>query len=146
MRKFEIISKYQKENINIPVRATKQSAGYDLESAFDYKIKPNEIVLVETGLKVKLNSNEALFVYPRSSLGIKKGLILSNAVGIIDADYYNNKDNEGHIMIPLLNFSQKEVTINKGERVAQGVFQNYLTTTNDQVESIRKGGFGSSGK
>ncbi|MFA5692649.1 MAG: dUTP diphosphatase [Acholeplasmataceae bacterium] len=146
MRKFEIISKYQKENINIPVRATKQSAGYDLESAFDYKIKPNEIVLVETGLKVKLNSNEALFVYPRSSLGIKKGLILSNAVGIIDADYYNNKDNEGHIMIPLLNFSQKEVTINKGERVAQGVFQNYLTTTNDQVKSIRKGGFGSSGK
>ncbi len=146
MRKFEIISKYSNKEVNIPIRATKKSAGYDLECADEITINPGEIKLVNTGLKVKLNDDEALFVYPRSSLGLKKGLILSNAVGIIDADYYNNKDNEGHIMIPLLNFSEKPATIKKGERVAQGVFQKYLVTENDDSNNVREGGFGSSGK
>ena len=146
MRKFEIVTSYLEKDINIPIRATKLSAGYDLESANDYEINPGEIKLVHTGLKVRLNDDEALFIYPRSSLGIKKGLILSNAVGVIDADYYNNPDNEGHIMIPLLNFSKEVVVIKKGERVAQGIFQKYLTTSNDNTNNLRQGGFGSSGK
>lgn len=146
MRKFEVIKAYLNENINIPKRATKYSAGYDIESAEDLTVKPGEIVKVKTGLKVEIPSDEVLLIHPRSSLGIKKGLITSNAVGVVDADYYNNADNEGHLMIPLYNFSQNEVKIQKGERIAQGIFQKFYLTDDDEVENERTGGFGSSGK
>lgn len=146
MRKFEVVTSYKDLAINLPKRATKYSAGYDIESARDYVIKPGEIRLIDTGLKVDMLDNEALMIYPRSSLGIKKGLTMSNAVGIIDKDYYNNPNNEGHIMIPLFNFSQKETVVSKGERIAQGVFQKFLTTSDDDVNQERTGGFGSSGK
>lgn len=146
MRKFEVITTYQNEGINIPKRATKFSAGYDIESAEDLVIKPGEIIKVKTGLKVEIPSDEVLLIYPRSSLGIKKGLITSNAVGVVDSDYYNNPDNEGHLMIPLLNFSKVDVQIIKGERIAQGIFQKFYLTDDDSVEATRTGGFGSSGK
>ena len=146
MRYFEITKDYQNKSINIPKRQTQSSAGYDLEAAETITIPPQSIKLIPTGLKVYLPENEALFVFPRSSLGIKKGLMMSNGVGVIDADYYNNKDNEGHIMVPLYNFTHNPVTINKGERVAQGIFMSYLKTKDDQADGItRLGGFGSSG-
>ena len=146
MRKFEVIKDYSDKGINIPRRATLNSAGYDIECAIDITINPGEIKMIPTGLKVIMPSDEALFVYPRSSLGIKKGLVMSNAVGVVDSDYYNNPNNEGHLMIPLLNFSKEVVTILKSERVAQGVFHKFLLTDDDHVTDIRTGGFGSSDK
>jgi dUTP pyrophosphatase len=84
-------------------------------------------------------------VYPRSSLGIKKGLMMSNGVGVIDRDYYNNENNEGHIMVPLYNFKDEPVVVEKFERIAQGLFQTFLKTSNDHpVSQTRQGGFGSS--
>src|SRR5690554_5930178 len=146
MRKFEVVTTFKGKKINLPKRATKHSAGYDIESAFDYVIEPGTIQMIETGIKVAMQDHEALMIYPRSSLGIKKGLIMSNAVGVIDKDYYNNPNNEGHIMIPLFNFGNKDAKVKKGERVAQGIFQMYLTTEDDDTNQERTGGFGSSGK
>lgn len=147
MRKFEIVKKYENENIVLPKRATNKSAGYDLMVCEDTIIKPKEIKLVNTGLKVKMSDDEALFVFPRSSLALKKGLVMSNSVGVIDADYYNNENNEGHIMIPLMNFKDEEVLIKKGERVAQGIFLKYETVADESfLTGNRTGGFGSSGK
>jgi len=146
MRKFEVVTAFQHLNPIIPIRATDSSAGYDLSSIEEITIEPKAIKLVPTGLKVMMQKDEALFIFPRSSLAIKRGLMMSNSVGIIDADYYGNADNEGHIMIPLMNISEQPVTIKKGERVAQGIFMHYLKTTDDQVRTNeRKGGFGSSG-
>ncbi len=146
MRKFEIIRAYQDQNINLPKRASAHSAGYDIESAVSLEILPGEIVKIPTGLKVLMPENEALFIYPRSSLGIKKGLITSNAVGVVDSDYYNNDDNEGHLMIPLYNFGKEKVQVLKGERIAQGIFQAFFKTDDDNETKERKGGFGSTGK
>ena len=146
MRKFEIITKFKHLNPIIPKRATEGSAGYDLSSIEDVTINPQEIKLIPTGLKVLMPKNEALFVFPRSSLAIKRGLMMSNSVGVIDADYYGNDDNEGHIMVPLINMRNEPVNILKGERIAQGVFIQYQKTTDDETENVtRLGGFGSSG-
>lgn len=144
MRKFEVIQSYLDKDIKIPERATKYSAGYDLASAEDITINPGEIKLVPTGLKADMPEDEALFVYPRSSLGIKRRLTMSNNVGVVDKDYYNNAENEGHIMIPIYNFGTEVQMIKKGERIAQGIFQKYGITDNDSAKNLRKGGFGSS--
>lgn len=144
MRKFEVIQSYLDKDIKIPERATKYSAGYDLASAEDITINPGEIKLVPTGLKADMPEDEALFVYPRSSLGIKRRLTMSNNVGVVDKDYYNNAENEGHIMIPIYNFGTEVQVIKKGERIAQGIFQKYGITDNDSAKKLRKGGFGSS--
>lgn len=147
MRKFEIVKAYENYDVMVPQRQTKHSAGYDLASIEDVDINPGEIKMIPTGLKVLLPDNEALLIFPRSSLGIKKGLMMSNSVGVIDSDYYNNENNEGHIMIPLYNFSNKKVAVSKGERVAQGIFMNYLQTIDDDPNhTVRLGGFGSSDK
>ncbi|MBU1143150.1 MAG: dUTP diphosphatase [Firmicutes bacterium] len=146
MRKFEVISKFKHLNPVIPKRATEGSAGYDLSSIEDVTIMPQEIKLIPTGLKVLMPKNEALFVFPRSSLAIKRGIMMSNSVGVIDADYYGNSDNEGHIMVPLINIRNEPVQILKGERIAQGVFLQYQKTTDDETDNVtRLGGFGSSG-
>ncbi|MCK9235659.1 MAG: dUTP diphosphatase [Acholeplasmataceae bacterium] len=147
MRRFEIITAYQNQNVELPKRATAHSAGYDLASAETIVILPKQIQLIPTGLKVSLLETEVLLTFARSSLAIKKGLMMSNGVGVIDADYYNNEKNEGHILVPLFNFSDEAVTIEKGERVAQGIFTTYLKTENDTTnETRREGGFGSSDK
>ena len=147
MRKFEVINDYLDKDIKIPERATKTSAGYDLASAEDVLIKPKEIVLIKTGLKVSIPKDEVLLVFPRSSLAMKRGLMMSNGVGVVDADYYNNNDNEGHLMIPLINFTDHDVLVERGERVAQGIFVKYGTTADDvSSDELRKGGFGSSGQ
>ena len=145
MRQFEKVSYMNAEDIVIPQRQTLDSAGYDLSSYERVVIEPKTIQLVPTGLKVQLEKDEVLLVYPRSSLGIKKGLMMSNGVGVIDRDYYNNENNEGHIMVPLYNFRDEPVVVEKFERIAQGLFQTFLKTSNDQpVSQTRQGGFGSS--
>lgn len=146
MRKFEIAEGYENSGVIIPKRATTKSAGYDLSSIEDVTIKPQQIKLVKTGLKAMMPDDEALFIFPRSSLAIKKGLVMSNSVGVVDADYYGNPDNDGLIMVPLMNILDHDVTVLKGERIAQGVFMSYEVTTDDEpLTQIRMGGFGSSG-
>ena len=145
MRKFEICKGFENENITLPTRATIGSAGYDLQACKTITIKKGEMNLIPTGVKAKMEKDEVLLVFPRSSLGKKKGLILTNSVAVIDADYYSNPNNDGHIMINLFNFSNTDQTIEKGERFAQGIFIKYLTTDDDQTTKTREGGFGSTG-
>lgn len=152
MRKFEIVSEkeFLKNNsledytkIKVPSRATSSSAGYDFYLPYDLVIKPKESILVKTGIKACMENDEFLMIVIRSSLGVKKGLQLSNNVGIIDSDYYNNIDNEGHIMISLKNCSDIAVTLMRGERIAQGIFLKYLKVDDDSNQNARLGGFGS---
>ncbi len=145
MRFFKVCKAFANQNINLPKRATKGSAGYDLEAAIDVEIKAGEIVLVPTGLKVSMDQDDVLLVYPRSSLALKKGVMMANNVGVVDSDYYDNPNNEGHLMVPLYNFRTTDVSIQKGERIAQGIFQKYGITQDDEAKGVRAGGFGSSG-
>ena len=148
LRGFEVVSDWQGQGINLPLRRTAASAGYDIEAAADMVVKKGAAVLVPTGLKAYMQPDEVLTLNIRSSMAVKHGLMLANSVGIIDADYYNNPGNEGHIMVALVNMGQDEFVIHKGERVAQGIFLRYLTADNDQAGAgaERQGGFGSTGK
>ncbi len=147
MRKFYIIEKFKDLNPTLPTRATNHSSGYDFASLEEVVINPKEIKFINTGIKAQMGENETLLIFARSSLGIKKGLMLSNSVGVIDGDYFNNDNNEGHIMFPLYNFKDEPVTVLKGEKVCQGIFVNYLKTNDDQpLSKSRLGGFGSSDK
>lgn len=153
MRKFEIVSEkeFLKTNtieeykrIILPKRATKSSAGYDFYLPYKVCINPYESVIIRTGIKVMMNQNEVLMIVIRSSIGVKKGLQLSNQLGIIDCDYYNNCDNEGQILISFKNTTDKIVILDEGERIAQGVFVNYLIVDDEEENNtIRLGGFGS---
>ena len=146
-RGFEIISDYKDKNIHLPVRKTAKSAGYDLEAAQDKLIKAGQCGVIATGLKAYMQDDEYLGIHIRSSLAFKKHLNLINSQGVIDADYYNNSDNEGHIMIGLINFGTEDVFIQKGMRIAQAIFYRFLTVDDDIADdSIRQGGFGSTGE
>lgn len=145
-RGFEVISSFRDKNINLPVRKTAHSAGYDIEAAESVSVEPGALALVATGLKAYMQSDEYLGIHIRSSLGIKRQLLLANSQGVIDSDYYNNSDNEGHIIIALRNMGDKTVTINKGDRIAQGIFYRYLTADEDFAAGTRSGGFGSTGR
>lgn len=147
MRKFEKITAYQATLFDLPKRATSHSAGYDLAAVEAVEIKPGDIQKVSTGLKVSMEDGEVLLVFPRSSLGLKKQLMMANNVGVIDQDYYNSPGNEGHIMIPIYNFGKTTQVIEKGERVAQGIFVQYLKTDDDiATDEKRISGFGSTDK
>ncbi len=149
-RGFEIARGFEDKNINLPIRKTKFSAGYDIEAAEDIIIEPFKPginpTLVKTGIKVYMQDDEYLMLCNRSSNPKKKGLILSNSVGIIDADYYGNPDNDGAIMFSFYNVKEQAVTIKKGEAIGQAIFMKYLTTDNDNANGIRTGGFGSTDK
>lgn len=146
-RGFEIAKGFEEANINLPIRSTKNSAGYDIEAAEDCIIPAFKLgqkpVLVKTGLKAYMKSDEVLILANRSSNPGKKGLILANSIGVIDSDYYGNPDNDGHIMFAFFNFKDEDVEIKKGDRIGQGIFQKYLIVDNDEAEGERTGGFGS---
>lgn len=146
IRGFEVVSAFEDKDIALPRRKTTESAGYDIECAEAVTIEPGEMKLVPTGLKAFMNFDEYLAIHIRSSMAIKRHLMVSNSTGIIDSDYYNNEENEGHILIALYNFGQDTVQIERGERVAQGIFSKYLVANNDDATGIRVGGFGSTGK
>jgi len=137
--------KLEWEEIKVPHRATKHSAGYDFYAPFDFELKPNETIKFPSGIKVQLDDDKFLAIVPRSSLGFKYRLQLDNTVGIIDSDYFNNSGNEGHIFIKITNDTNcgKILKINKGDAVAQGIILQYFLTDNDDSDSIREGGFGS---
>ncbi len=149
-RGFEIIKGWENKQINLPIRKTALSAGYDTEAAEDTIIPPFKPgikpTLIKTGIKAYCKDNEWIMLANRSSNPGKKHLVLANGIGIIDADYYGNEDNDGHIMFAYFNISDKEVTIKKGEVVGQLVFMSYLTADNDKATGKRKGGFGSTSK
>lgn len=146
-RGFEIISDYTDKDIHLPMRKTAKSAGYDLEAAQDKLIKAGQCGVIATGLKAYMQDDEYLGIHIRSSLAFKKHLNLINSQGVIDADYYNNPDNEGHIMIGLINFGTEDVFIQKGMRIAQAIFYKFLTVDDDIAnDSVRQGGFGSTGE
>ncbi len=150
LRGFEIAKGFENKDINLPIRKTKYSAGYDIEAAEDTVVpsfkKGMNPTLIKTGLKAYMQDDEVLFLYNRSSNPKKKGLILANSVGVIDKDYYGNSDNDGHIMFAFYNIKDEDITIKKGEAIGQGVFQKYLVTDDDNAEGERMGGFGSTSK
>lgn len=171
-RGFEVVSTFIEKNIQLPQRATQHAAGYDFEAAEDVVIpsvwktsiiagvkgliqqgdaeklaaleKQIKPTLVATGVKAYMGSEEYLQLANRSSNPLKRFLLLSNGVGVIDSDYYNNPSNEGHIMFQFTNFGLRDVQIKKGERIGQGIFLPFLKADQDQAGSTRTGGFGSS--
>lgn len=145
VRGFEVVTSFSDKGINIPVRKTACSAGYDIEAAESVEILPGAMVKIATGIKAYMQNDEYLGIHIRSSLGINRQLMLANCQGIIDADYYNNPDNEGHIIIALRNMGDETVMIQKGDRIAQGIFYRYLVSDGDTAKGTREGGFGSTG-
>ena len=158
MRKFEKISfeQFKKdvsdskelyEKIELPKRSTSKSAGYDIRSVEEVTIKSHSSCVIKTGIKACMNSDEILYIYIRSSLGFKYDICLSNNVGVIDSDYYNNESNEGHIMIKLINHGDKDFEVHVGDRIAQCVFMKYLTVDDEEeIKNIRVGASGSTGR
>ena len=149
-RGFEVAKGFENEQINLPVRKTQYSAGYDFEAAKDCVIpsfkKGMAPTLVPTGIKAYMQDDEMLCLYNRSSNPKKKGLILANSVGIVDKDYYGNKDNDGAIMFAFYNIKEEDIEIKKGECIGQGIFKKYFVADNDTAEGERTGGFGSTTK
>lgn len=148
VRGFEWVTGWQQRGAILPQRKTAASAGYDLAAAEGAVIPPQAMVMVPTGVKAYMQADEVLMIHIRSSLAVKRQLVLMNSVGVVDADYYNNEDNEGHIFIALWNRGTQPVVIEAGERIAQGIFQKYLTADGDMAGdgAVRQGGFGSTGK
>lgn len=171
-RGFEKVTNF--ENITLPKRATEHAAGYDFEAATETVVpsiwkngvatvlkaalkketsqlaqideKSVKPTLVPTGVKAYMQEDEYLELCNRSSNPLKQFLLMANGVGVIDADYYGNPDNEGHIMFQFINFGLKDKVIKKGDRIGQGIFHSFLKSDQDVAGEKRTGGFGSSGK
>ena len=149
MRDFEKISFEQfKKDIkddlklyneySLPKRDSVYTAGYDIYLLEELTIKPGERKKVPTGIKSYFDKDEVLLLLVRSSMGFKYNIRLCNQVGVIDADYYNNKDNEGHIWLMIQNEGNEEYNFKKGEAIAQGLFMKYLTTKSDKSINIQR--------
>ena len=133
------------EEYILPKRATKSSCGYDFYAMDDMVIRPGEIKKIPTGYKSKFLEDEMLLLVVRSSMGFKYNVRLCNQVGIIDCDYYNNPDNEGHLWVALQNEGTVDYEIKKGTAYCQGIFVKYLTCGED-VNVTRESGIGSTTK
>ena len=162
---FEIVRdrhrKFPQNYIELPITATFGSAGYDFKSNEEMVIHPGQTYIFWTDIKVKLANHEFLMIVPRSSIGIKKSLMLANTVGIIDSDYYDNMNNDGNIAIALHNYGNVATEIHLGERIAQGIVMNHnnfntytdsimgydtsIMFSDSQVDNVRLGGLGSTG-
>ncbi len=142
------MSAYVDQGIDLPTRKTGCSAGYDLTAAEDVSLEPGRVTLVPTGLKAYMQPDEYLGIHVRSGFSIRNRVSCVNDEGIIDADYYGNADNEGHIFVALVNLGDNSVQIKKGTRIAQGIFYRYLTVDGDAagVGAARSGGMGSTGE
>ena len=135
------------EDIKLPKRATRGSAGYDCFAPFDIALEPGDDIKVPTGIKCFMEDDDVLLAFPRSGLGFKFRLQLNNTVGIIDSDYYYSS-NEGHIFAKITNDTNEDrvVSIKKNTGFIQGIFLEYGITYDDEVSEIRDGGFGSTTK
>ena len=132
------------EEIRLPRRATRGSAGYDFLAPFSFTLKPGETIKIPTGIRVKIDEEWVLKIYPRSGLGFKYRLQMNNTVGIVDSDYYGS-DNEGHIFAKITNDSNEGLTMKlaAGQAFMQGIFLPFGITEDDQALTERNGGFGS---
>ena len=155
MRKFEKVSidefskYYDKklyEEYDLPKRMTSHSAGYDFFAIEGFTLKPGEIKKIPTGYKATFGSDEMLMILVRSSMGFKYNVRMTNQVGIIESDYYNNIDNEGHIFVSLQNEGDIDFVVKKGEGYAQGIFTKFLICDDDVTTNERQGGLGSTNK
>ena len=150
-RGFKVVKdecrKHPEVEIKLPKRGTKHSAGYDICTPVDILIPSHGFSEpIQTDIKAYMGEDEVLKIYPRSSIGFKKKLMLVNTTGIIDSDYYENPDNDGNIGFAFYNMSDVDVLIKAGERVLQGIFTKYLITEDDNADEVRTGGTGSTGK
>ena len=149
MRGFEIANGWEDKWINLPVRKTKHSAGYDVEAAEDIVIPPYVVgqkpTLVPTGLKAYCAEDEWFMLVNRSG-GPKKGFVMANSIGVVDSDYYNNETNDGHFYFQYWNFNKEDLVIHKGDVIGQVIFQKFLLTDDDEATGVRTGGFGSTDK
>ena len=145
MRKFEVAKGFEDSGVVLPQRKTAKSAGYDIIALTDEDVyvHPGMSVNLETGVKACMEDDEVMLLFIRSSLGIKQGLTLSNSCGVIDADYYNNPDNDGHFILNIINTGNSVQRIPARSRVAQAVFVKYLTVDDDNATGERIGGIGS---
>jgi len=149
VRGFEVAKGFENQGVNLPIRKTKYSAGYDVEAVEDCVVPVHnggKPVLVKTGIKAYMPDGEYLMLCNRSSNPGKKGLVLANSIGIVDKDYYGNPDNDGHIMFAFYNFGKEDTVVKKGDAIGQAIFQKYYVTDNDSSEGDRVGGFGSTSK
>lgn len=147
IRGFEIVidsKRKTKGEVNLPTRGSSTAMAYDFYAPETYSVMPNEIVKVWTDVKAYMQNNECLIINVRSSMGGK--FMLANTSGWIDSDYYSNESNDGNIGVFLKNISNEVQTINKGDRIAQGAFFNFLVADNGNTDNIRTGGFGSTNK
>lgn len=135
-------------DVKIPQRATKLSAGYDFYAPYGFTLYPNEWEKIDTGIKAYMQKGEVLLAFPRSSLGFKYFCRLANTIGVIDADYYDNPQNEGQISVELRNEGTAPFTIEKGQAIGQFIFVPFLLADGDSFErgADRNGGFGSTDK
>ena len=140
----QICSREIYDDIALPCRATTGSAGYDFISPFGFSLFPGEEIKIPTGIRVEIANGWWLACVPRSSLGFKYRVGLANTIAVIDADYFNSK-NEGHIFIKLVNNGKDVLHVVKGDRIAQGIFVPFGITYSDSTEGVRDGGIGSTG-
>ena len=130
--------------IPLPRRATEGSAGYDFACPAAVTLQPGETRVIPTGLRALIDPGWVLVICPRSSLGRKYGMRLANTVGIIDSDY-SNAENEGHILVAVVNGGDKPLVLNPLDRFCQGIFLPFGTAEEGQVLTQRTGGYGSTG-
>ena len=145
LRGFEKVEEYKNIDFPLPERKTKGSAGYDFYLPSDVLLTAGQVTRVATGVKAYMPENEYLGMHIRSSIAMKMCVTMINNQGIVDSDYYNNEENEGHIMLLLFNLSGRDIPLKKGERIAQGIFYSFLIADNDleNEKNVRSGGFGS---
>ena len=132
------------ENIALPERATKGSAGYDFITPSQIVLAPGESCTVATGIRAEIDEGWVLQIFPKSGLGFKFGIRLANTVGIVDSDYFYS-DNEGHILVKIIN-GNKTLTLPEKKAFCQGVFTPFGITYDDNADALRNGGFGSTGR
>jgi dUTP pyrophosphatase len=131
--------------VSLPSYGTSEAAGFDLAAAHDLVVAPRQIALVRTGLVIEVPTGYFLAIFARSSTPLKRGLIISNGVGVIDPDYSGPND---EVMIQVLNVTDSEVRISRGDRLAQGIVLPAPRVTWEEVSEIReitRGGFGATG-
>lgn len=134
-------------NIKIPERKTKFASGYDFVTPVDFDLNPGQRITIPTGIKCYFSEEEAkqyhLQLHVRSSVGIRKGIVLSNSTGIIDGDYYNSEETEGDMLIALWNTGTEYIHFSAGDRIIQGIFVPHGLVADDNTETLRVGGVGS---
>ncbi len=133
-------------SVSLPSYQTAGSAGFDLAASQEVTIQPGEVALIPTGLVIEVPEGHFLGIFARSSTPLKRGLLVANGVGVVDPDYSGPSD---QVLIEVLNFTSRPVTVKKGDRIAQGIIIPAVRVEWQEVERIKdvsRGGFGATGR